>query len=163
MVNTKIKRIIVAAVSKNGIIGNGNRIPWNSKEELLHFKNLTTGYPIIFGRKTFESIGKSLPNRLNIIISSNPNYKSNKKDLLSFVNQAAAYNYLRKNGYQKVFICGGRIIYKSTIKYCEEMIISHMNFNIDGNIRFPKINMQIWEVVNKSTFDEFQVIHYRRK
>lgn len=163
MVNTKIKRIIVAAVSKNGIIGNGNKIPWNSKEELLHFKKLTTGYPIMFGRRTFESIGKSLPNRLNIIISSNPNYKLKKNKLLSFTYPAAAYNYLRKNGYKKVFIGGGGKIYKSTIKYCEEMIISHMNFNVEGNIKFPKINMQIWEIVDKSLFDEFQVIHYRRK
>lgn len=163
MVDVKIKRVIVAAVSKNGIIGDRGNLPWHSKEELNHFKNLTIGFPIIFGRKTYESIDRTLPGRLNLIISSVPYKISENKDLLAFSNLFNAYNYLRQNKYEKVFLCGGQRIYRNAIKHSEEMIISHMKFNADGDKKFPRINRKKWKILSQLEFTEFEVIHYMRK
>ena len=149
MVKGKLRRIIIAAVAKNRIIGNENQIPWEVKEELEHFKKTTTGYPVIFGRSTFDSIGKSLRNRLNIVITNNIRIKNKTDNLLYFESVKKAYSYLRKNNYKKVFICGGGIIYRNTIKHVDEMIISHMNFEISGDTKFPLINSKLWKVKNR--------------
>ncbi len=159
----KLRRIIIAAVAKNGVIGNGNEIPWYSKEELSHFKNTTIGYPIIFGRKTFQSIGKPLSERVNLVISGKPQYKSTDNNLFQFHSVKDAYVFLRKNNYEQVFIGGGERIYRNVIKHAEEMLISHMKFSVDGDRIFPKINSKIWEVENMKEFKEFTVTYYIRK
>ena len=162
MVKGKLKRIIIAAVSENGIIGHENKIPWKVSEELDHFKKTTLGYPILFGRKTFDSIGKSLKSRLNIVITKKPPKKIISENLIYFQSVKEAYNYLRNNQMEKVFICGGGSIYKNTIKHADEMIISHMNFDVLGNIKFPKINLNLWQIKNRKKFNGFTVIHYTR-
>lgn len=162
MVNGKVKRIIIAAVSQNGIIGNGINVPWKVDAELEHFKSTTIGHPIILGRKTFDSIGKTLTNRLNIVITKNPPKNKIFENLIFFKSVSAAYNYLKKNKHEKVFICGGGRIYKNTIKHAEEMIISFMNFEVYGNVKFPKINPHLWKIKSQKKYDEFEVIHYIR-
>ncbi|MCB9260079.1 MAG: dihydrofolate reductase [Ignavibacteriales bacterium] len=159
MVKYKLERIIIAAIAQNGVIGNKNKIPWHSREELKHFKKTTGNYPIIFGRKTFQSIGKSLPNRLNIVISSN--LKS--KNILTFNFLSKAYKFLQDEKYNKVFICGGERIYRSAIKYSEKMIISHMNFEAKGDRKFPKINFNLWNIVDQKVCKDFVVKYYERK
>lgn len=162
MVKKKLKRIIIAAVSKNGIIGKDNKVPWNITEELKHFKETTLGHPVLFGRKTFESIGKPLISRLNIVISSKP-IKFEQKNVIHFESIKNAYSYLRKKQFEKVFICGGSQIYSNTIKHAEEMIISHMLFNSEGDTKFPKINLKLWEIIDQKRFDNFIVTNYSRK
>lgn len=162
MVNAKIKRIIIAAVSQNGIIGNGINVPWKVDAELEHFKSTTNGHPILFGRKTFDSIGKTLTNRLNIVITKNPHKNKSLENLIFFKSVYAAYNYLKKNKHEKVFICGGGRIYKNTIKHAEEMIISFMNFEVYGNVKFPRINLDLWQIKSQNMYDDFKVIHYVR-
>ena len=159
----KLKRIIVAAVAKNNVIGIDNRIPWISKKELQHFKNLTINSPIIMGSKTYLSIGKVLPQRENIIITSALNLKKMKSDLVFFRSLADAFDYLRSNEHEKVFICGGERIYRGAIKYSEEMIISHMKFEAKGNVIFPNINSALWQTISEKEFNDFIVRHYVRK
>ena len=162
MVNGKLKRIIIAAVSANGIIGDKNHVPWKVKEELKHFKATTTGYPVIFGRKTFESIGTPLSNRLNIVITSQTKI-FDQRNVLSFDSVKKAYNYLRKKQFEIVFICGGSQIYSNTIKHAEEMLISHMIFDVEGDKKFPQINPKLWKITYKKTYDKFTLIKYSRK
>lgn len=162
MVSEKLKRIIIAAVSNNGIIGLDNKVPWKDKEELDHFKETTSGYPVIFGRKTFESIGKPLSNRLNIVISSQSIAKK-QSDILYFDSVRNAYTFLRKNKYKKVFICGGAQIYKNTIKHADEMLISQMSFNAKGDAKFPQINLKLWKIESRKTYENFTLIKYTRK
>ncbi len=167
MVSSKIKtdlhRIIIAALSPNGVIGNKNKIPWKSKEELQHFKKSTLGYPVIFGRKTFENLKSPLEKRLNIIISNSNKKFSNNPNVLQFKSLYLAYKYLRLNHYKKVFIAGGSIIYRNAIKHAEEMIISRMKNEFEGDKFFPKINKRIWNVVDKNDYNEFIVFHYIRR
>jgi len=155
-----LKKIIIAAISQNGIIGNNNKIPWYSKEELQHFKKTTSGYPIIMGRKTYETLGKPLPNRLNIVITKNEKYKQKFKNVLLFHSLGKAYRYLRKEKYTKVFICGGASIYNIAIRNADELIISIMKFNAGGNKSFPKINPRRWKLKNKINHKEFTVYYY---
>ncbi len=157
-----MKKIIIAAISSNGIIGSNNKIPWNIKEELHHFKNTTTGFPIIMGRKTFESLRKPLANRLSIIISKNGKYKVQNKNALVFSSLGNAYKYLRKENYSKVFICGGTSIYNIAIRNADEMIISFMKFEAEGDKKFPKINSRHWKVYKKEEYGNF-VVHYFRR
>ncbi|MDX1702100.1 MAG: dihydrofolate reductase, partial [Melioribacteraceae bacterium] len=124
MVTHGLKRIIVAAVAQNGVIGNNNRIPWDSREELRNFRDITLNSPIIFGSKTYDSLKKKLDKRLNIVISSTPERYRSNNEVISFNSLKNAYYYLRKNNYEKVYICGGGRIYRNSIKHAEEMIIS---------------------------------------
>jgi dihydrofolate reductase len=163
LVDKKLKRIIIAAVSQNGVIGNKNKIPWHSKEELIHFKKTTLGSPILMGRRTFESVGKKLLGRLNIIISTKSRVIANKVNLLSFNSVRKVYQFLRKNNYQKVFICGGSRVYNNAIKHADEMIISHMNFEARGDSKFPKINLKLWKIIDEKLYKEFIVKHYVRR
>lgn len=163
MVTKDLQRIIIAAVSQNGVIGHKNQIPWFSKEELRHFKATTFGFPIILGRITFDSIGKELKGRLNIIISANSKKNTNHEDKIYFSSVRKAYQYLRNNNYKKVFICGGSRVYKNVIKHCDEMIISHMNFSIDGESKFPNINLSLWKVIKEKSHKDFTVVHYVRR
>jgi dihydrofolate reductase len=163
LVDKKLKRIIIAAVSQNGVIGSKNKIPWHSKEELNHFKKTTLGFPIIMGRKTFESVGIELLGRLNIIISTKSRVTANKVNLHSFNSVRKAYQFLRKNNYQKVFICGGSRVYNNAIKHADEMIISHMNLEVIGDSKFPKINLKLWKITDEKSHKEFIVKHYVRR
>ena len=153
----------ITAISQNGVIGVGGKIPWHSAEELKHFKNITTGFPIIMGRKTFQSLNEPLKNRLNIIISKNNKTISSKNNILQFASLYKAYNYLKKNCFDKVFICGGSRIYKNAIKHVDEMIVSVMNFEVDGDKYFPRINKNIWSITNQIQRKEFTVFYYTRR
>ncbi|MFZ1290626.1 MAG: dihydrofolate reductase [Melioribacteraceae bacterium] len=159
---TELKKIIIAAVSQNGIIGNNGKIPWSIKQELEHFKNTTLNSAVIFGRKTFESLGKPLKNRTNIVISKTPESINNNKVLI-FPSLKFAYNYLRKNNFEKVFICGGYKIYLSALKNVDKIILSKMKFSVEGDTKFPKINNANWNLIKVENFDEFDVYFYERK
>ena len=159
----ELKRIIIAAVSRNGFIGNRNSIPWNSKEEQKSFRKITLGHPVIMGRNTFSSLPKILDKRLNIVISRKPDLRNNKKPIICFDSLHKAYQFLRLNNHKKVYICGGGRIYRNSIKHADEMIISHMKFNSRGDIRFPRINPKMWNIVKEKEFKDFVIRYYSRK
>ncbi len=157
-----MEKIIIAATSQNGVIGNSGKIPWHSSEEFKHFKQTTMSFPIIMGRKTFESIGKPLPGRLNIIISRNPNLSHESSNIKIFQSLEKSLNYCETESYKKAFIIGGGEIYKRSIDLADKMIISKMNLNVEGDTHFPEINCKIWKIEDKKEFDEFVVYYYSR-
>jgi len=158
-----LKIIIIAAVSANFVIGNDEKIPWHSSEDFKHFKKTTLGFPLIMGRKTFESIGKPLPGRETLIISSKNNYRvpENVKVFPTIIN---ALDYCRSKKSEKVFICGGGTIYKNSMNLADELLITEMKFNAEGNIYFPKINKDIWNVQEVlADNEEFKIVNYKKK
>lgn len=158
----KIKRVIIAAVSENGYIGLKGKLPWNNRQELLHFKVTTINHPVIMGRLTYESLDNQLLNRLNIIISSTKEKEENRN--MKWVKSLSeAYTYLQKEGYKKVFIIGGERIFRSAIKHADEMIISHMNFKVEGDKKFPKINFKKWQVQKELNYNTFVIKYYNKK
>jgi dihydrofolate reductase len=159
-----MKKIIISAVAKNRVIGKSNgEMPWHSKEEFQHFKQTTLGFPIIMGRKTFEALGKPLKGRLNIILTLNAELKYDFDDIKIFDSLENAYSFCEKNNYNKVFIIGGAQIYKKAMLSADEMLISIMNFDADGDVYFPKINDDEWMIESREKRSEFEILKYVKR
>lgn len=131
--------IIIVAFSKNGrIIGNNGRIPWTLPEDLQHFKELTTGNAIIMGRKTFESIGRALPERMNIVVTRNKDFCV--EDAYIAKSLEKAIEIAKNAGYKKIFICGGQQIYQQMMDYADYIYATEVCGEYEGDAFFPKIN-----------------------
>lgn len=158
-----IKSLIVA-IAQNGVIGKANgEMPWYVKEEFKHFKDTTLGYPILMGRKTFETLGKPLKGRLNIVITRNKNYSVKFDDVLIFDSLENAIKYCEEKNYEKIFIIGGGEIYSQAIGIVDEMIISKMKFEAEGEVKFPVIDESEWFIEKLMERELFDVFIYRRK
>jgi dihydrofolate reductase len=159
-----MKKIIIAAVAKNGVIGKAGLVPWYSSEELKHFKETTLGFPIFMGRKTFESLKKTLSSRTNIVISTQLNPLSVNGDIKVFNDLGKAYQYCEDElKAEKVFIIGGGEIFDQVIDTSDEMLISMMNFEADGDVYFPEIDEEVWEEESIKNYHDFNVVTYKRK
>lgn len=147
---------MIGAVSQNGVIGLNNAIPWHDKDDLRRFKKLTTGSTVIMGRRTHESIGKPLPGRHNVIISSNSAFLG--------VENTSFSEALDKYGNTDAWVIGGESIYRQFLEYCSEIDLTIIPTIITtrGANFFPWINPQKWE--SSSTMIGNKVyINYRRR
>ena len=159
-----MKKIIISAVAKNGVIGKSSgEMPWHSKEEFQHFKNTTLGFPIIMGRVTYNTLGKPLKGRLNIIITGNQNLKYASEDIKIFYSLDSAYKFCETQKFDKIFIIGGAKIYEQAMESADGMIISIMDFEAKGDVYFPKIDETVWEITNRQKGEGFEVLYYMRK
>lgn len=155
---------IIVAIAKNGVIGKANgEMSWHVKEEFQHFKNTTLGFPIIMGRKTFETLGKPLKGRLNIVVSRNPSYKTEYDEMIVKPSIEEAINHCKNLRSEKIFIIGGGEIYKQAISFVDEMIITFMKFDADGEVKFPDINNEHWDITKIREHDLFEIFRYVRK
>lgn len=155
---------IIVAIAQNCVIGKANgEMSWHVKEEFQHFKDTTLGFPIIMGRKTFETLGKPLKGRLNIVVSKNRIYKTNFDQVIvkSSINDAVDYCKTLKP--EKIFIIGGGEIYKQAITFVDEMIITYMKFEAEGDVFFPKINESEWDIEKIKGHNLFEIFRYVRK
>lgn len=159
-----MKKIIIAAVAKNNVIGKDGIMPWHSKEDLKHFKETTMNYPLIMGRKTFQSMGgKPLKGRLNIILTRSENFEKPEGDVEIFTSINDAYEFCESKNYGKVFVIGGGEIYKREINNVDELQISRMNVEVEGDTFFPKIDDKIWQVDEEKDFTDFILKIYRKR
>ena len=153
---------IIAAVAENGIIGANNKLPWHLPADLKRFKELTTGKVVIMGRKTYESIlttlGSPLPNRKNIVITRNTNYKTAEGvDVFYNIEEA-----LKANESNDIFIIGGGEIFKQSVDLADTLYITHIHKTYEGDAHFPKVNMSEWKIVNEDTRDDFTFSEYKK-
>ena len=156
--------IIIVAVAANGVIGRANgEMPWHVKEDFQHFKKTTMGSPIIMGRKSFESLGKPLKGRENIVVTRNANLNYDFDDVKIVLSLNEAIEYCKSLNQEKIFITGGGEIYKQSISIADEMIISHMKFDAVGEVKFPEIDMNEWYIDSKDDREQFEIITYKRK
>ncbi len=156
--------IIIVAVAANGVIGRANgEMPWHVKEDFQHFKKTTMGSPIIMGRKSFESLGKPLKGRENIVVTRNANLNYDFDDVKIVLSLNEAIEYYKSLNTEKIFITGGREIYKQSISIADEMIISHMKFDAVGEVKFPEIDMNEWYIDSKDDREKFEILTYKRK
>ncbi len=159
-----MKIIIISAVAKNGVIGKSNgEMPWHVKEEFQHFKKTTFGFPVIMGRKTFETLGKPLKGRLNIILTKKLGINYPFAEVKIFHSLTDAYSYCEKEKYEKVFVIGGGEIYSQAMETAGELIISYMNFQAEGDVFFPVIDSETWKVESREKRNEFEICRYIRK
>ena len=129
--------ILIAAMAKNNVIGYKNTIPWNIKGEQKIFKEHTLGHTVVMGRKTYESIGKPLPGRKNIVITKQENYKPSTEIIIAS-DISDALNKCSND--EKVFIIGGSQIYKQTIDIADYIYLTIINKDVEGDSFFPKID-----------------------
>jgi dihydrofolate reductase len=135
---------LIAAMAKNRVIGKDGKLPWHLPADLAHFKQLTLGHPIIMGRKTFESIGKPLPGRENILITSNENFCD--KGCTVILSLDSALNYCTG---KDVFVIGGAQIYREMLPYTDCLHITLIDEFFAGNSFFPEIDEKSWRLVSK--------------
>lgn len=132
----KPKLSIIAALSRNRVMGKKNTLPWYLPEDLKRFKKLTTGHPIIMGRKTYKSIGKPLPNRTNIIITRDINFKA-EGCLVTHSLPKALEQAKTSPGNLEIFIIGGGEIYKQTLDLADKLYLTVIEQDIEGDVYFP--------------------------
>ncbi len=156
-----LEKIIIAAVSKNFVIGSKGEIPWYRKEELEHFKKTTMGFPVIMGRITWESLQKPLKGRLNIVLTKRKFFNEDK-NVISFNSLKKALTFCEHNNFEKCFIIGGEKVYKHAIKKADKIILSVLKMNVVGDKFFPKIKSN-WILAETKNYDDFVVHTYIRK
>jgi dihydrofolate reductase len=128
---------MIVAHANNRIIGKDNDMPWYLPADLAYFKQVTLGKPVIMGRKTFESIGRPLPGRRNIVISRNPEYTAEGVDIVTSVDQALAL----ARGAEEIMVIGGGAIYQHCISSADKLYVTHIQADIDGDTQFPEYDL----------------------
>ncbi len=139
---------IIVATAQGGVIGKENGIPWYMPADLAYFRKLTSGHPIIMGRKTHESIGRILPDRLNIIISRDTDYKAEGAQVVHSLEQAI--NIAKSTNDEEIFVIGGDSIYKMALPFVNRIYITDVDAAIEGD-RFFKFNRDDWIEVSKES------------
>jgi dihydrofolate reductase len=146
-----VKIILIAAKAKNRVIGRDNQLIWTLPSDLKRFKNLTTGNFLLMGRKTYESIGRPLPNRTHLILSRNPEFQA-PEGHYSFKKIEDAIIFCNKIGVEKLFIIGGGQIYRETLSFCDQLEITEVNVELEGDAYFPEIDSKIWKEAGREDF-----------
>ena len=138
---------IIVAVAKNNVIGKDNKLIWHLPEDLKRFKRLTTGHNIIMGRKTFESLGRVLPNRKHIVLCNDAelNINDEKVKIIDDVNKLEEYI----NSDEENFVIGGASIYKLLLPKTEKLYITKINQEFEGDVYFPEIKDEEWKIIER--------------
>jgi dihydrofolate reductase len=150
----------IAAMSRNRVIGQGGKIPWHLPEDFKWFKKMTTGQVVVMGRKTFESIGKALPNRTTIVLSrggcAHPGTRTAAElSQIDWTDPALAG--------REVFICGGAQVYAQTLALCSDLYLTLVKRDVEGDVFFPPFEHLFQPGEEIMDCAEFKITHYRRK
>lgn len=131
---------IIAAVARNGVIGRDNAMPWHLTDDLKRFRALTTGHPIIMGRRTHESLGRPLPERRNIVISRDPAFVAPGCEVLPELDAAL----VACAGASEVFIIGGAQLYAAALALADCLQLTEIDADFDGDTHFPQFDRRLW-------------------
>ncbi|MBQ2836347.1 MAG: dihydrofolate reductase [Clostridia bacterium] len=138
---------IIVAKAKNNIIGKDNALIWHLPEDLKRFKKLTTGHTIIMGRKTFESLGRVLPNRHHIILCNDAQMKIDNENVEILEDISMLDKYV--NDTEEHFVIGGATMYRLLMPMCSKMYITEIDRDFEGDVSFPEINLNEWKVTQR--------------
>ncbi len=146
-INMKIS--MIAAMAKNRIIGKENQMPWHLPADLKHFKAVTLGKPIIMGRKTYESIGKALPGRKNIVISRNEEYALNDAIVVHNCESAISVASLESD---EVMVIGGGTVYQAYISQASQLFLTFIDLDVLGDTQFPDYeSLADWQITHQES------------
>lgn len=153
----------IVAVASNGLIGRDNNIPWYLPADLKHFKRTTLNHHVIMGRKTFESIGRPLPKRVNIILTRNPFYVASNCVVVHSLQEAL--EVAENNGESEVFIIGGSEIYQLSLPYLHRIYLTEVELEAPGDTYFPDLQETEWKVTSceQHQADDKNQFNYRFK
>ncbi len=155
---------IIAAVARNRVIGQGNRLPWHLPEDLQHFRRLTMGHAILMGRRTYESIGRPLPGRTTVILSRDPHYRVEGCLTATSLEQALGLC----TGDPEVFCVGGAELYAQALPLAGRVYLTEIQREYAGDAFFPELSPQAWEETHREVHTrpdglEYHFVTYRRK
>lgn len=143
----------VVALSNNNVIGVNNDLPWNLKRDLLHFKEYTTNKIIIMGRKTYESIGRPLPNRINYVVSRTID-KIEGAFVFDSIDGAIcdAKAYCVEENLEEIVIIGGGFLFRDTISITNKLVLTKVDCEIDGDVFYPEVDLTDWTEIDSKSF-----------
>lgn len=144
-----IRLSIIAAVAENGVIGADNSLPWRLSSDLKRFKRLTMGKPIVMGRKTYETIGKPLPGRLNIVVSRNPDFAPPGVSVAPTLDDALSKAEEGIGAEREIMVMGGGEIYRAALARAERLYITHVAASPEGDANFPAIDPDQWRATSE--------------
>ena len=136
----------IVATAKNNVIGKGNNIPWYLPADLKYFKRTTLGHHVIMGRKSYQSIGRPLPKRTNVIVTRDPFFIASGCVVMHSLEEALAF--AKNNGEEEAFIIGGGEIYRQAMPLLEKLYLTEVDLEVDGTVFFPKIKEEEWTEIS---------------
>ena len=151
-----MKISLIVAMAENRVIGKDNQLPWHLSADLKRFKKITMGHPIVMGRKTYESIGKPLPGRKNIVLSRNPNLADERVEWASSKETALA----AAAESDETFVIGGSAIYDLFFSDVSQLYITEIHKKFEGDAFFPEISMNEWEEVARETVTDDEQVDF---
>ncbi len=154
---------LIVAYDKNKLIGIGDQLVWNIKEDLEHFKKETLNKTILFGDVTFNGIGRPLPNRKTIILTLDKDFKYEHENVEVENNLQSVIDKYKNNNENEIIISGGATIYKLFLPYVDEMIVSEVKGDFEGDVFFPDWNEDEFTLFETEDRDEFTIKRFRRK
>ena len=165
MSGRKPEIVLIAAVAGNGVIGRENALPWKLKADLAHFKATTTGHPVLMGRKTWESLGRPLPGRRNLVVTRDASYAASGAEVFASPDDA-----LRAVSDGKVFVIGGAEIYRQLLDRADAMILTEVGAEVAGDAYFPAFDRKVFVEIRREAHAadarnefSFDFVEYRRK
>ncbi len=140
---------LIVAMDNNRLIGSNNALPWHLPADLAFFKRTTMGKPIVMGRKTYESIGKPLPGRRNIVVTRNRNYRAPGCDIVAGVDEAMQLC----EPVPEIMLIGGASLYQQSIERANYLYITQIHHSFDGDTWFPEFDERLWSIESRDDFD----------
>ena len=138
---------LIVAMAEQRVIGRGNTMPWHLPADLRHFKAVTMGKPVVMGRRTFESIGRPLPGRRNLVISRNPEWQAAGVDVAPSLEAALAM----LADYEEVMIIGGGQLYAEALPRADRLYLTHIELAVEGDTFFPDYQRHQWQQIEQSS------------
>ncbi|MGI3129592.1 dihydrofolate reductase [Halopseudomonas pachastrellae] len=148
---SEVKLALIAAMARNRVIGRDNAMPWHLPEDLRYFKAMTLGKPIVMGRKTFDSLGRPLPGRTNIVVSRQPDLRLEGAQVFASIDAAldAARQQAQVDGVDEVMVIGGDNLYRQTLERADRIYLTRIESEPEGDAWFPAFDEQAWAVVSE--------------
>jgi dihydrofolate reductase len=146
--------VLVAAIGENNVIGRNGQLPWRLKSDLQHFRRLTLNKPVVMGRRTFESIGKLLKNRTNIVVTRDFSRAASGAVLATSIEAALAYAHddAKRRGVDEIMVIGGNDVFAATLPLADRLEITHVHAAPDGDVFFPPIDSGVWREVSRQDY-----------
>ena len=151
---------LVAAVAANGVIGKDGALPWHLPDDLRNFKRLTRGHVLVMGRRTFDSIGRPLPDRTTIVVTRQSQWRAEGVQTAADVPEALARAAQLD---EQVFVAGGQEIFREALPVADTMVISKVDARPDGDTVFPPVDWAAWQEESREPMDGFEVVTYQRR
>lgn len=161
----KAQVILVAARARNGVIGRDNELPWRLRADLAHFKRVTMGHPIVMGRKTWESLGRPLPGRRNMVVTRNAAYVAEGAEVFTSPQAAVA-----AANTDAVYVIGGAELYRQLLTSADRLVLTEVDADVDGDAHFPDFDpaqfIEVSREAHRADADnehDYAFVEYRRR